>query len=376
MTAAAASPRTQAKRSRGVDVNKIPTYVAIVVFILMFVAGEVAYGRFFRLNTISSLLNDNAYLVILAVGMTVPILTGGIDLSIGAIIALSSVVGATLANAGVPWPIVALAMILIGTVFGILSGTLIKYFDMQPFIATLATMYLGQGIAAMISDKPIVLDRSNGLLTMGKSLTVINGPRNNDLEIAVGFLVAVVCVIVAYWVMHLTRTGRTIYAMGAPAKQSAQLMGLPTGRSLSMIYIISGTLAGVAAVVYVGSVGKGQNIIGQGWELNAVAAAVIGGTIITGGSGYVLGSVVGALVYSTMNLIVTRDGRIPPEATTIITGLMLLIFVVIQRGIVSGAEQRVKRAGPGGASTEKVLQKPNAPAATGFAGSDGGTASA
>lgn len=143
--------------------------------------------------------------------------------------------------------------------------------------------------------------------------------------------------------MHKTRHGRTIYAMGAPAKQSASLMGLPTGTSLSLIYILSGTCAGIAAVVYVSGVGMGQNIMGQGWELNAIACAVIGGTIITGGSGYVLGSVVGGLVFTTMNLILTRDGRVPSTWSTIITGLMLLLFVLLQRVIITLAERAKDR---------------------------------
>ena len=121
------------------DLNKVPTYVAIIVFVTLFVVGQVVYGSFFKFNTISSLLNDNAYLVILAVAMTIPILTGGIDLSVGAVIALSSVIGCSMANAGVNWVVVTVVMILIGSVLGLISGTLVRYFDMQPFIATLAT---------------------------------------------------------------------------------------------------------------------------------------------------------------------------------------------------------------------------------------------
>ncbi|MDC4233837.1 hypothetical protein M3T53_09005 [Actinomyces sp. B33] len=327
------------------DLNKIPTYVAVAVLLALFIVGQLAYGKFFRLNTVSSLFNDNAYLIILAIAMTLPILIGGIDLSVGAVIALSSVVGCTMANAGVPWPVVAVVMILIGTTMGALSGVLVRFFDMQPFIATLATMYLGQGIAAMISSKPIVLDEGNGLRLLGTKLTLVDGPKVNDLTVSVGVIIAALVVLIAYFVMHRTRTGRTIYAMGAPAKDSARLMGLPTGRSLSSIFLLSGTFSGIASVVYVAGVGKGQNILGQGWELNAVAAAVIGGTIITGGAGYVLGSIVGALVFATTSLIITRDGRIPPAATTIITGLMLLLFVVVQRLIIFFAERQRAKGG-------------------------------
>ena len=274
--------------------------------------------------------------------MTIPILTGGIDLSVGAIVALSSVVGTTLAVKGVSWMLCAVIMVLIGTLFGIGSGILIRFFDMQPFIATLAMMYLGQGIAAIISIVPISLGTSGnsaGLLWFADEVTLYDGPKINDLDISVGTFIAILVILALYFIMHRTRHGRTIYAMGAPAKQSADLMGLPTGSSRLLIYSLSGTCAGIASVVYVAGVGKGQNIMGQGWELNAIACAVIGGTIITGGSGYVLGSVVGGLVFATMNLIINRDGRVPATWSTIITGMMLLIFVLLQRVIIASAEK-------------------------------------
>src|SRR5699024_8810433 len=131
-----------------------------------------------------------------------------------------------------------------------------------------------------------------------------------------------------------TRTGRTVYAIGG-SEQSAALMGLSVARTKLFIYLASGTLAGIAAVVYTARLGSAQNITGIGWELDAIAAAVIGGTLLTGGFGYVLGSVVGALVLGLMNVLITRDGGIPPEATTIITGAILLVFVLLQRAVIS-----------------------------------------
>ena len=139
----------------------------------------------------------------------------------------------------------------------------------------------------------------------------------------------------AFFVLHRTRLGRTVYAIGG-SEQSAALMGLPgaCARS-SLIYVISGTLAGLAAVVYTARLGSAQNITGIGWELDAIAATVIGGTLLTGGVGFVLGSVIGALVLGLMNVLITRDGGIPPEATTIITGGILLVFVLLQRAVMS-----------------------------------------
>lgn len=314
--------------------DSLPTVAALLIFVLMLGYGEFAYGRIFQLSTVSNLFINNAHLVILAVGLTFVIISGGIDLSVGAIIALSSVTGVMLANAGWNAWLVIVVMILIGSLVGLASGVLIQYFNVQPFIATLAMMFLGRGLASMLSTVPVRLDEGSGILLLGTKIKIIDGPKVNDLVITPGVLFALLVVITAFIILHRTRTGRTVYAIGG-SEQSASLMGLSVVRTKLFIYVASGTLAGVAAVVYTARLGSAQNITGIGWELDAIAAAVIGGTLLTGGFGYVLGSVVGALVLGLMNVLITRDGSIPPEATTIITGGILLIFVLLQRAVIS-----------------------------------------
>ena len=314
--------------------DSLPTLAALVIFVLMLIYGETAYGRIFQLSTLSNLFINNAHLIILAVGLTFVIISGGIDLSVGAIIALSSVSGVMLASTGMNAALVIVVMILIGSTIGLASGILIQYFNVQPFIATLAMMFLGRGLASMLSTVPLRLEENSGILMLGTKLKIIDGPKVNDLVITPGVLIALLVVIAAFFVLHRTRTGRTVYAIGG-SEQSASLMGLPVLRTKLMIYVISGTLAGIAAVVYTARLGSAQNITGIGWELDAIAAAVIGGTLLTGGFGYVLGSVVGALVLGLMNVLITRDGGIPPEATTIITGGILLVFVLLQRAVMA-----------------------------------------
>ncbi|TFC61754.1 sugar ABC transporter permease [Cryobacterium sp. TMB1-7] len=316
------------------NLETLPTLAAVAIFIAMLIYGEVAYGRIVQFSTISNLLINNAYLIILAVGLTFVILTGGIDLSVGAVIAISSLVGVMLANAGWNPLIVIVVMILIGSVFGVASGVLIQYFNVQPFIATLAMMFLARGLASILSTTPQRLDDDSVIRSLSTQWKVYDGPKIDDLVTTPNVLIAALVVIVAFFMLHRTRFGRTVYAIGG-SEQSALLMGLPVVRTKLLIYVISGTLAGLAAVVYTSKLGIAQNITGVGWELDAIAAVIIGGTLLTGGAGFVLGSVIGALVLGLMNVLITRDGGIPPEATTIITGGILLAFVLLQRFVVS-----------------------------------------
>ena len=323
----------RARRMITANPSVLPTIASIVIFVGMVIFGEVAYGRILQFNTLSNLLINNAHLIVLAVALTFVILTGGIDLSVGSIIAVSSVAGVMLSNAG--WNVFAviIAMIGIGVLFGIVSGVLIRYFNVQPFIATLAMMFLGRGLASLLSTTPERLGEDSPIRWIGAQLKIIDGPKVNDLVITPAVLV----VIAAFFVLHRTRMGRTVYAIGG-SESSALLMGLPVHRTKVLVYVISGALAGLAAVLYTARLGTAQNITGIGWELDAIAAAVIGGTLLTGGYGYVLGSVVGALVLGLMNVLITRDGGIPPEMTTIITGGILLVFVLLQRAVTRRRE--------------------------------------
>jgi simple sugar transport system permease protein len=321
-------------RSLTTNPSTLPTLASLVIFVGMVVYGELAYGKILQYSTISNLFINNAHIIIIAAGMTMVIVTGGIDLSVGAIVALSSVAGVMLANSGMnPWLAVAL-MVLIGSAFGLFSGVLIQYFNVQPFIATLSSMFLARGLAAILSTDAEKLETDSPIRLLGAKIKLIDGPKVNDLEITAGVVIAFLAVLLAFYLMHRTRTGRTAYAIGG-SEPSAILMGLPVHRTKLWLYVISGTLAGMASVVYTARIGVGQNITGDGWEMQAIAATVIGGTLLTGGAGYVLGSVVGSLVLGLMIVLITRDGTVPPEWTTIITGGILLAFVLLQRAVTA-----------------------------------------
>lgn len=310
----------------------VPTIASVVIFVGMIVYGEVAYGRIVQASTLSNLLINNAHVIVLAVALTFVIITGGIDLSVGSVIAVSSVAGVMLSNSGWNPLAVIITMIAIGALFGLVSGVLIRYFNVQPFIATLAMMFLGRGLASLLSTKPEQLPSDSPIRALSDKIKIVDGPKVNDLVITPAVIIAIIVVLAAFFVLHRTRTGRTVYAIGG-SENSALLMGLPVHRTKVLVYVISGSLAGLAAVLYTSRLGTAQNITGIGWELDAIAAAVIGGTVLTGAYGYVLGSVVGALVLGLMTVLITRDGGIPPEMTTIITGGILLVFVLLQRAV-------------------------------------------
>lgn len=335
MTGAAA---TKVKKSAGtkrrLNTQMIPTIAAVVIFILMLVMGQALFGTYSRLGFFSSLFIDHAYLIILAVAMTLPVLTGGIDLSIGAIVAITAVVGVKMTNAGVPSFVALIAMLAIGMVFGLIAGTLIEEFNMQPFIATLATMFLARGLASIISTDSLSFPEDNNFDWISNEIKIIDNPKiSNDLSFNVGVVIAILVVVFGYILLHHTRTGRTIYAIGG-SRSSAELMGLPVKRTQYLIYLTSATLAALASIVYTANIGSAKNTVGVGWELDAVASVVIGGTIVTGGFGYVLGSVIGALVRSTIDPL-TSDFGVPAEWTSIVVGLMILVFVVLQRVITA-----------------------------------------
>jgi len=311
----------------------VPVLAAAVIFVAMLIGGQVYFGTFVSPRLLSSLLLDNAYLLILAVGMTFVILTGGIDLSVGAVMGFTGILGAKLLLAGVPTGIAIPVMIGSGAVIGLFIGVLVQYFDVQPFIASLAGMFLARGLAFVVSlDTLRVTDPLLGALQS----TRFRLPGGWYITPTV--LIALVAVLIAVWVLGWTRFGRTVYAVGGN-EQSARLMGLAVARSKLLVYVISGTCAGLAGVVFTAYTSSGYSLNGIGTELDTIAAVVIGGTLLSGGSGYVLGSLFGVLVYGLIKTVISFLG-VDTSWTRITIGALLLIFVVVQRFLVMRSRRR------------------------------------
>jgi len=322
-----ASSASAYRRFLSRHISWVPVFAAVAILIIM-IAGSMAYFPNFQLPRImSSILLDNAYLLVLAVGMTFVILTGGIDLSVGAVMAFTGILCAKLLGDGVPVAVAVPAMVLIGAAIGLLIGVLVQFFDVQPFIASLIGMFLARGLAFVVSLESIKVE-NEGILWLQSTRFSFAG-----WYITPTGIIALLTVAIAAFVLRYTRFGRTVYAVGGN-EQSARLMGLPVVRAKLSVYIISGVCAGLAGVVLTAYSGAGYPLNGVGTELDTIAAVVIGGTLLTGGSGFVLGSMIGVFVYGLIRTIISFSGA-EQSWTRITVGALLLLFVVVQRIIVS-----------------------------------------
>jgi simple sugar transport system permease protein len=317
-------PSPAISRLRG-GARYAPTLATVGLFLAMFAVGAGTYPSFLSGQVFLNLFIDNTFLIVLAVGMTFVILTGGIDLSVGAVVALSMMVSATLLQQGWNAGAVIVLVLLIGGGLGLLMGLIIQYFDIQPFIVTLAGMFLARGLCYVISLDSIPV--TEGFFT---GIAQAQIPLPGDLFVSPGVLLALGIVAIAFFVLHHTRFGRTVYAIGGN-EHSAMLMGLPVKSTKILVYALSGLCSAVAGILFSFYSLSGYSLAAQGMELDAIAAVVIGGTLLTGGTGYVLGSVVGVLVLGIVQTFIAYDGTLSSWWTKIVIGGLLLVFILLQR---------------------------------------------
>ena len=293
-----------------------------------FGVGSVRYEGFASGQVIANLFIDNAFLIVLAAGMTFVILSGGIDLSVGSVVALSTMVTAAGLRAGWPVPLVIIAVLVIGSTLGLLMGLVIHKFDIQPFIVTLAGMFLARGMAFVLSIDSVpvkhpfyaTMKAFYYRLPGGGRITLIGGLML--LVFAAGILIA-----------HRTRFGANVYALGGGV-QTARLMGVPVARTTIAIYAFSGLLAGLSGIVFSLYTSAGYSLAAVGVELDAIAAVVIGGTLLTGGSGFVGGTLIGILIMGLIQTYITFDGSLSSWWTKILIGLLLFGFILMQKGFL------------------------------------------
>jgi len=297
----------------------------VVLLVAMLIAGGQAYDGFLSLQVMLNLLIDNAFLLVIAIGMGFVILSGGIDLSVGAVLALSTMVAAWLLQVA-QWPpaAVIVAVLLGGALFGGSMGAIIHFFRLQPFIVTLAGMFLARGLCYLISIESITIEDPLFVAMSQTQLPFLGGFLSPGALVAIGML------LLAVWMAHYSSFGRAVYAVGGN-EQSAAMMGLAVGRTKILVYAFSGFCAALAGLLFSFYMLSGYGLHAQGTELDAIAAVVIGGTLLTGGYGYILGALSGVLVLGTIQTLIAFDGTLSSWWTKIVIGALLFVFCVVQR---------------------------------------------
>lgn len=332
--------------------NYLMVYATLGIFALLYLAGALLYGSkgFTTLRTFVLLFSDNAYIGISAVGMTMVLITGGIDLSVGAVASLTGMIIAYGTSVmGLP-PLVCIAFALFtGVGLGLLMGACIQYLNVPPFITTLTGMFFARGVTSLISRESISIknDMINALAGFKLYLKWPNEAGEwvkikPVASIDLNTIVFLVMIILGAVILQKTRFGRNVYAIGGN-EQSAKLMGLPVARTKVLVYGFNGLCSVLAGISYTLYVKSGWNLALQGAELDVISCCVIGGVMLSGGVGYMQGTLLGVLLKATIPAIITFNGSMNSWWAKIFTGMLLLLFIVIQRVVVASSERTRKK---------------------------------
>lgn len=330
-----------------IDPRNLPILVTLGLFIVMFGLGSIAFTNFFSLQNFLNLFINNAYLIILGVGMTFVIISGGIDLSVGSMLALSTMVSASLVEKSHLSPLIVIPLVLLmGVAFGVFMGYLIQTFNIPPFIVTLAGLYLARGLCYVVSIDTIAFTDPFYRAVAGLRIPVFG-----ENFVSPNAVIAIIIVIAGLFMSRFTKFGRTVFAIGGN-EQSAVLMGLPVARTKISIYAFSGFCSALAGIVFTFFTLSGYALDGKGMELDAIATVVIGGTLLTGGAGNIFGTLLGVLVYGTIQVLIVFQGTLNSWWTRIVIGFLVFVFVLMQRIFETARASAAKKSTP--AQSKKV----------------------
>ena len=328
------------------DTNLLLT-ITIVVFFAMYLAAMLFIGRgFLRVQTFFNILNENAALVILSCGMSIVMIAGGIDISVGkltALICMSAAVNLDYHGGSVMTAV--LLSLAIGIAFGVVQGALVAFLDIQPFIVTLAGMFFAKGMTTIVNATQFnVQNEAFVALKNTRIYTPFLGSINKrgvfvPAYVEIGVVVAIVTVIVLFIMLRWTKLGRSLYAVGGNP-QSANMLGINVRKTRFLAHLLCGLLAGIGGFVYFLHVGSGAPSHATGAEMNAIASSIIGGTMLTGGVGNIIGTFFGVLSLSTIKNIVSLLGLDDAWWTNITVAAMICIFLVVQSVVLLRKNKR------------------------------------
>ena len=316
--------------------------ITIVLFIAMYVAGMIVFADkgFAKPQMFTNLFINNAGLIVIGCGMTIVMITGGIDISVGSVTALVCMASAyAMENKGMS-PYAALAISLgIGLLFGLLQGYLVSYLEIQPFIVTLAGMFFGRGMTAIISTDMISIKNELFLKWANFRFYMPFGSTNKKGKFIPAYIpptvvIAVIVVIIIAVLLKYRKFGRKLYAIGGN-RQSALMMGLNVKRTMFQAYVLDGFLAGLGGFLFCLNSCAGFVEQAKGLEMDAISSAVIGGTLLSGGVGTPIGTLFGVLIKGTISSLITTQGTLSSWWVRIILSLLLCFFIVIQSVIAS-----------------------------------------
>jgi len=330
-----------AKPKKRLSNSNLLFLIAAVIFVLMYGFALISFPEsFLQFQTFFDLFNLNAPLIIMTLGLSIVMIVGGIDISIGSVCGLVTMACAVLLESGVGsvWGALLLAL-GIGIAFGILQGYLIAYLKIQPFIITLAGLFLAKGLLTTLHKNPINVTMPDFVSLRDFKIVIpwLGGVNRLGVfipcEIKPGVIVVVVLVVLLAALMKWTRFGRNVYAVGGN-EQSAMLLGINVKRTKFFTYVICGLTAGIAGFVFIMTTGAGNIGNAAMFEIKAIASAVIGGTLLNGGVGNLLGSPIGALTLLTINELIRAAG-VQSNFQAIVSGLLLYVFIVLQSIVMS-----------------------------------------
>ena len=322
--------------------------ITICTFVAMYVFAMIVWGGgFLNPQQFFNIFNNNAYLIIISCGLTLVMISGGIDISVGGQIALITMTTVCMMeNKGSSVFGAFIVAIAIGLAFGIVQGFFVSYLKIQPFIVTLAGMFFAKGITTIVSVNPVTVKANETFLKIKDAylnLPIGTYARNGNFipsYLELGAIVAIVIVLIMWAVLKWTRIGRNFYAIGGNS-ESALMLGINVQRTRFMAYVICGLLAGLAGFVYLLHTGAGNASNADGAEMEAIASSIIGGTLLTGGVGSVIGTLFGVMSLKTINTIVIASGLTQPWWQKITTGLMLCFFILLQSVILSARKKKL-----------------------------------
>ena len=330
------------------DTNLLLT-ITIVVFVLMYLSAMLFIGRgFLRFQMFFNILNENAALIILSCAMSIVMITGGIDISVGkltALICMSAAVNLDYQGGNVMTAV--LLSLAIGIAFGLVQGYLVAYLDIQPFIVTLAGMFFAKGMTTIVNSTQFNVQNEAFVALKNTRVYVPGTGYVNRLGVYVpayveiGVIIALLTVAVLFVVLRWTKLGRNFYAVGGNS-QSANMLGIIVKRTKFLAHLLCGLLAGIGGFVYFLHVGSGAPSHATGAEMNAIASSIIGGTMLTGGVGNIIGTLFGVLSLSTIKNIVTMLGLDDAWWTNITVALMICIFLVVQSLVLLRKKTKAK----------------------------------